>query len=146
MTIPSVLDDSLAPAGAHVVQLFVQFAPFDLATGSWAQPAFKAAFVERVFAVVERHAPGFRSSVVGYDALSPLDLQTVFGLHKGNIFHGALSLSQLGLARPVAGYSYAHRTPIEGLYLGSTGAHPGGGVMGASGRNCATVLLDDLGR
>lgn len=84
--------------------------------GSWADPKFKQAFVERVFGIVEEHAPGFRDSVVGFDALSPLDLERVFGLHKGNIFHGAISLHQLAYLRPAPGLA-THRTPLKGLYL-----------------------------
>ena len=82
--------------------------------------------------------------MIGYDALSPLDLERVFGLHKGNIFHGALALHQLGYARPAFGFSQ-HRMPLDGLYLCGSGAHPGGGVMGSPGRNCAHVVLSDLG-
>lgn len=84
--------------------------------GSWSDPAFKQAFVERVFGIVEEHAPGFRDSIVGFDALSPLDLERIFGLHKGNIFHGAIALHQLAYFRPAPGMA-SHRTPIQGLYL-----------------------------
>ena len=85
MTIPSTLDDTLAPKGKHVVQLFVQYAPYDVNPkhGNWADPAFKEAFVQRVLAVVEEHCPGFSSSIIGTDALSPLDLERIFALHKG---------------------------------------------------------------
>lgn len=146
MTIPSALDNTLAPPGKHVVQFFVQFAPYDVnpKVGHWADPSFKAAFVQRVFSVVEEHCPGFTASVLHYDALSPLDLERVFGLHKGNIMHGSLGLHQLAYTRPAPGYS-SHRTPMAGLYLCGAGAHPGGGVMGAAGRNCARVVLSDLG-
>lgn len=145
MTIPSVLDNTLAPAGKHVVQFFVQFAPYDVhpKVGHWADPAFKEAFVQRVFNIVEEQCPGFKSSVLYYDALSPLDLERVFGLHKGNIMHGSLGLHQLGYTRPAPGFS-SHRTPLKGLYLCGAGAHPGGGVMGAPGRNCANIVLSDL--
>jgi len=145
MTLPSSLDDTLAPPGCHVASLFVQFAPYHLAAGSWADAAFKVAFVERVLDVVERHCPGFKRSIVAIDALSPLDLERVFGLHGGNIFHGALGLHQLAHNRPAPGFA-SHRTPVRGLYLAGAGAHPGGGVSGAPGRNCAAVVLSDLGR
>ena len=78
------------------------------------------------------------------DILSPLDLERIFGLHKGNIFHGSLSLHQLAYARPMYGYS-DNRTPLDGLYLSGAGCHPGGGVMGAAGRNCALAVMNDLG-
>jgi phytoene dehydrogenase-like protein len=146
MTIPSVLDNTIAPPGKHVVQLFVQFAPYDVnpKIGHWADPAFKESFVRRVFSIIEEHCPGFSSSVLYYDALSPLDLERIFGLHKGNIMHGSLGLHQLGYTRPAPGFS-SHRTPLAGLYLCGAGAHPGGGVMGAPGRNCANIVLSDFG-
>jgi phytoene dehydrogenase-like protein len=144
MTIPSSLDNTISPPGKHVVQLFVQFAPYDIdpKIGNWADQAFKTAFVNRVFSIVDEFAPGFSNSVIGYDALSPLDLERVFGLHKGNIFHGSLSLHQLGYARPMSGYS-SYRSPLKSLYMCASGTHPGGGVMGAPGRNCAKVVLAD---
>ena len=144
MTIPSSVDRTIAPEGKHVVQLFVQFAPYEIdpKIGHWADPAFKDAFADRVFAIVDEFCPGFSSTVLGRDVLSPLDLERIFGFHKGNIFHGSLSLHQLAYARPMSGYA-DHRTPIKGLYSCSSGNHPGGGVMGAAGRNCATVVLGD---
>eukprot|EP00397_Hematodinium_sp_SG-2012_P020184 GEMP01020781.1.p1 GENE.GEMP01020781.1~~GEMP01020781.1.p1 ORF type:complete len:433 (+),score=91.02 GEMP01020781.1:406-1704(+) len=147
MTIPSVIDETLAPEGQHVVQLFVQYAPYEVdpAVGSWADPAFKEAFVKRVFALVDQYlVESFTESVIGYDALSPLDLEHVFGLERGNIFHGALSLNQIGYTRPTPSTAN-HRTPIAGLYLCGAGSHPGGGVTGAPGRNCALTVLSDLG-
>lgn len=146
MTIPSALDHTLAPPGKHVCQLFVQFAPYDIdpAVGSWDHAAFKEAFVERVFDIVEDYAPGFRELILGVDAISPRDLEDILGLHQGNIFHGSLALHQLGFSRPVPGWS-SHRTPVPGLYLCGAGTHPGGGVTGAPGRNCAKVVLGDFG-
>eukprot|EP00471_Norrisiella_sphaerica_P008464 CAMPEP_0184498816 /NCGR_PEP_ID=MMETSP0113_2-20130426/39916_1 /TAXON_ID=91329 /ORGANISM="Norrisiella sphaerica, Strain BC52" /LENGTH=545 /DNA_ID=CAMNT_0026886479 /DNA_START=274 /DNA_END=1911 /DNA_ORIENTATION=- len=146
MTIPSSLDSTIAPPGKHVAQLFVQFAPYDVdpVEGSWHDPRFKNAFVNRVLSIVDEFAPGFQDSIIGLDALSPLDLENIFGLHKGNIFHGALGLNQIGWARPAPGWS-SHRTPIDSLYLCSAGNHPGGGVSGAPGRNCAAILLSDMG-
>ncbi len=145
MTIPSALDKTISPAGKHVVQLFVQYAPYDVdpKIGHWADPHFKEAFVYRVLKIVDEFCPGFSSSVIGYDALSPLDLERVFGMHKGSIHHGALSLHQLNIARPMPGWSN-YRTPLKGLYLVGAGAHPGGGVMGAAGRNGANVVLGDM--
>lgn len=105
MTIPSALDKTLAPAGKHIVQLFIQYAPYDLAAGvgSWSDAAFKETFVNRCLAIVEEYCPGFRSSILHIDALSPLDLEQIFGLPKGNIHHGSLSLHQLAYMRPAPG-------------------------------------------
>jgi len=140
MLIPSTLDDGLAPKGAHVASLFCQH--FDPAV-DW--NARKSEAVERIFDVVESHAPGFRASVLGHSALSPADLEREFGLVGGDIFHGQLSLDQLWSARPVLGYA-DYRTPLKGLYLCGSGAHPGGGVTGAPGHNCAREVLRDLGK
>jgi phytoene dehydrogenase-like protein len=140
MLIPSTLDDSLAPKGAHVASLFCQH--FDPAA-DWGSR--KAEAVERIFDVVESHAPGFRASVLGHSALSPADLEREFGLVGGDIFHGALSLDQLWSARPLLGYA-DYRGPLKGLYLCGSGAHPGGGVTGAPGRNCAREVLRDFGK
>jgi phytoene dehydrogenase-like protein len=140
MVIPSTLDDSLAPKGAHVASLFCQH--FDPAA-DW--QARKGEAVERIFEVIESHAPGFRASVLGHSALSPADLEREFGLVGGDIFHGQLSLDQLWSARPVLGHA-DYRTPISGLYLCGSGAHPGGGVTGAPGHNCAREVLRDFGK
>ena len=140
MLIPSTLDDSLAPKGAHVASLFCQhFAP----EADWASRKGEA--VERIFDVVESHAPGFRQSVIAHSALSPADLERDFGLVGGDIFHGQLSLDQLWSARPVLGHA-DYRTPLRGLYLCGAGAHPGGGVTGAPGHNCAREVLRDFGK
>jgi phytoene dehydrogenase-like protein len=140
MVIPSTLDDTLAPKGAHVASLFCQhFAP----EVDWA--ARKEEAIERIFGVVESHAPGFRQSVIGHSALSPADLESEFGLTGGDIFHGRLSLDQLWSARPVLGHA-DYRTPVKGLYICGSGAHPGGGVTGAPGHNCAREVLRDVGK
>lgn len=140
MLVPSTVDDTLAPKGAHVASLFCQhFAP----QADWAARRDEA--IERIFDVVESFAPGFRESVVGYSALSPADLEREFGLTAGDIFHGALAPDQLWSARPLLGWAN-YRTPVPGLYLCGSGAHPGGGVTGAPGHNCARELLRDLGR
>jgi phytoene dehydrogenase-like protein len=147
LTCPSALDNTISPPGKHVVQMFVQYAPYDVdpMIGHWADPKFKEDFVYRCLRIVDEFAPGFSDSVIGYDALSPLDLEQTFGMQKGNIFHSALSLHQLGHARPMSGWS-DHRTPLKGLYLVGSGAHPGGGVMGAPGRNGALSVLRDKGK
>ena len=140
MVISSTLDDTLAPKGAHVASLFCQH--FDPGA-DWG--ARKGEAIERIFEVVESHAPGFRASVLGHSALSPADLEREFGLTGGDIMHGALSLDQLWSARPLLGYA-DYRGPIKGLYLCGAGSHPGGGVTGAPGHNCAREVLRDLGR
>ena len=140
MVIPSTLDDTLAPKGAHVASLFCQhFAP----EADWDNR--KAEAVDRIFGVVDSHAPGFRQSVIAHSALSPADLEREFGLTGGDIFHGQLSLDQLWSARPVLGHA-DYRTPVKGLYLCGSGAHPGGGVTGAPGHNCAREVLRDFGK
>ncbi len=140
MVIPSTLDDSLAPKGAHVASLFCQhFAP----DADWAGRKDEA--IGRIFDAVEAHAPGFRKSVMAHSALSPAELESQFGLTGGDIFHGRLSLDQLWSARPVLGHA-DYRTPVKGLYLCGSGAHPGGGVTGAPGHNCAREVLRDFGK
>lgn len=136
MLIPSTLDDSLAPPGQHVASLFAQ--QFDPAL-DWTD-AQRDAAADAVLATVERFAPGFRASIVGQMVLTPRELEARFGLVGGDIFHGRMSLDQLWAARPVLGLG-AHRMPLKGLWLCGSGAHPGGGVSGRPGRNCARVML-----
>lgn len=145
MTIPSSLDNTLSPSGKHVAQIFVQYAPYELdsAHGSWEDLKFKENFVKRCFGIVDEYAPGFSKSVIGYDALSPLDLERIFGLPKGNFHHLSLGIHQLAYNRPVPGFS-SYRSPLRNLYHCSGGSHPGGGVMGAPGRNGAYAILSDL--
>jgi phytoene dehydrogenase-like protein len=141
MLIPSTLDDSLAPPGAHVASLFCQHVAPVLPDGrSW--HSCKDAVADLMIATVERYAPGFKASVIGRRVLSPLDLEEIFGLTGGDIFHGALSLDQLFWARPMLGYA-DYRGPVKGLYHCGAGAHPGGGVTGAPGHNAARAILAD---
>jgi phytoene dehydrogenase-like protein len=138
MLIPSVVDHTLAPKGAHVASLFCQqFRP----DADW--DGLKAQAVEAIFDVVQSHCPNFRRSLLGYRALSPLDLEREFGLVGGDIFHGQLSLDQLFSMRPAFGYA-RYRGPIDGLYHCGSGAHPGGGVTGAPGHNAAREIVRDL--
>ncbi len=144
MLIPSTLDDSLAPPGAHVASLFCQHVAPQLPDGqSWDER--RDAVADLMIATIERYAPGFAASVVGRQMLSPLDLEREFGLLGGDIFHGAMTLDQLFSARPMLGYA-DYRGPITGLYHCGAGAHPGGGVTGAPGHNAAQVILSDLRR
>ncbi|XP_052655772.1 pyridine nucleotide-disulfide oxidoreductase domain-containing protein 2 [Harpia harpyja] len=145
LCIPSALDPGLAPRGCHVVSLFTQYTPSVLAGGRpWDEQA-RNAYADTVFDCIEAYAPGFKASVIGRDILTPPDLERIFGLPGGNIFHGGMSLDQLYFARPVPSYS-GYRSPVPGLYLCGSGAHPGGGVMGAAGRNAAQVALQDFRR
>jgi phytoene dehydrogenase-like protein len=144
MLIPSTLDETLAPNGAHVASLFCQHVAPALPNGaSWDDHREEVA--DLMISVVDRHAPGFAASVLGRQILSPLDLERTFGLTAGDIMHGHLALDQLFSARPVLGHGN-YRMPVEGLYLCGSGAHPGGGVTGAPGHNCAHAVLRDLGR
>ena len=141
MNIPSVLDDTLAPKGAHVASLFCQHFDFDLPDGqSWDDAKERAA--DLIIDTVAEHAPNLKRAIVGRQVLSPLDLEREFGLIGGDIFHGAIHLDQIFSLRPAAGYA-DHRTPIAGLYLCGSGAHPGGGVTGLPGRNAARAILKD---
>ncbi|KAM6266134.1 pyridine nucleotide-disulfide oxidoreductase domain-containing protein 2 [Porphyrio hochstetteri] len=143
LCIPSVLDPELAPRGCHVVSLFTQYTPSELAGGQpWDERA-RNTYADTVFDCIEAYAPGFKASVIGRDILTPPDLERIFGLPGGNIFHGGMSLDQLYFARPVPSY-LGYRSPVPGLYLCGSGAHPGGGVMGAAGRNAARVALEDF--
>ncbi|XP_032850662.2 pyridine nucleotide-disulfide oxidoreductase domain-containing protein 2 [Tyto alba] len=145
LCIPSALDPGLAPQGCHVVSLFTQYTPSVLVGGRpWDEQA-RNAYADTVFDCIEAYAPGFKASVIGRDILTPPDLERIFGLPGGNIFHGGMSLDQLYFARPAPSYS-GYRSPISGLYLCGSGAHPGGGVMGAAGRNAAQVALEDFRR
>lgn len=137
MLIPSLMDDSLAPPGKHVASLFCQqFSP-DV---DWNENREAAANV--ILDTVEEYAPGFKNTVLGTQILSPLDLEKKFGLIGGDIMHGVLSLDQMFSSRPVLGHGN-YRAPLQGLYMCGAGTHPGGGVTGAPGHNCAKEILRD---
>ncbi|MEM6497524.1 MAG: NAD(P)/FAD-dependent oxidoreductase [Pseudomonadota bacterium] len=146
MLIPSTLDDTLAPPGQHVASLFVQHvSPRLPGDRSWSEHSEKDAFADLVIETVNRYAPNFSASVIARQVLSPLDLETRFGLIDGDIFHGQLGLDQLFATRPVMGHAN-YRMPVPGLYLCGSGAHPGGGVTGAPGHNAAREILRDMRR
>jgi phytoene dehydrogenase-like protein len=134
MLIPSLVDDSLAPPGQHVASLFCQHVDPDLPKDREAQA------VEAVFDAIETHAPGFRALVVHQQVHTPRALEAKFGLWRGDIFHGRMSLDQLWAARPVLGAG-SYRGPLTGLWMCGAGTHPGGGVTGAPGHNCAKAIL-----
>jgi phytoene dehydrogenase-like protein len=138
ITCPTLYDPSLAPPGRHILGIFLQYAPYTLRSGTWDD--LRDSFAHRVFDLIDTYAPGFRSSIEQYQVLTPLDLERRFGITGGNIFHGEMSLDQMFVLRPTAGWA-RYRTPIRGLYLCGSGTHPGGGVMGAPGYNCAHEIL-----
>jgi len=140
VVIPSLVDPSVAPPGKHVISCFVQYAPYDIKEGASQWPARREAFGDAVVDTLAEYCPGLKESILYRQVLTPWDLEQEFGLSEGNIFHGELSLEQLLFLRPAAGWS-RYRTPVKGLWLGSSGAHPGGGIMGAPGELCARMLL-----
>jgi len=139
--IPSTVDDSLAPRGAHVASLFCQQFRYELPDGRGWDDCREAA-ADAAIDVVERYAPGFRASIVARSVLTPLDLERTLGLSGGDIMHGRMSLDQLWAARPLLGHG-DYRAPIRGLYLCGAGTHPGGGVSGLPGYNAAREILRD---
>lgn len=143
MTIPSSLDKTLSPPGQHVINLFVQYTPYELKNGTWKDSSIRNDFANRCFGLIDEYAPGFTSSIINYEMLAPPDLEEVFGLTGGNIFHGAMGIDGIFMLRPVKGWS-GYQTPIKGLYMCGAGSHPGGGVTGAPGRNCARVVMQNI--
>lgn len=142
--IPSTVDDSLAPLGSHVASLFCQHFSYDLPSGlTW--DGIREDAAEHVIDTVTRYAPNFRDAVIARRILSPLDLEREFGLTRGDIFHGALTLDQLWTARPMLGHA-DYRSPVKRLYLCGSGTHPGGGVSGLPGRNAAREIVRDFKR
>jgi phytoene dehydrogenase-like protein len=137
-TIPSVVDGTVAPPGRHLMSMFVQYAPYTLRDTTWEDT--REAFADRCFALLDEYAPNFSRSVLARQVLAPPDLERVFNLTGGNIFQGAMTPGQLFSLRPLPGWA-SYRTPVRGLYLCGAAAHPGGGVMGAPGRNAAMEIL-----
>jgi phytoene dehydrogenase-like protein len=140
MVIPSLTDPSVAPPGKHVVSCFVQYAPYHLKEGTWDQR--REEFGDTVIETIAEHAPNIRDLILHRQVLTPLDLERDFGLTEGNIFQGELTLEQLFFLRPAPGWAQ-YRTPVRNLYMCGSATHPGGGIMGASGRNGALKILDD---
>jgi len=138
-TIPSAVDSTVAPPDKHLMSMFTQYAPYQLKDGTWDE-ATKKAYADRCFDVVERYAPGFKSSIIDCQILTPPDLEETFSLTGGNIFQGSMGLSKLFMFRPAPGYA-GYRMPVKNLFLCGAAAHPGGGVMGAPGWNAAREML-----
>lgn len=139
-TMASVVDDSIAPPGKHVMSMFIQYMPYRLREGHWDD--IKEQVADRCFEVLNEYAPNFKQSVIARQVISPLDLERIYGLTGGNIFQGCMDLAHLFFLRPVIGYGQ-YKTPIRGLYLCGSAAHPGGGVIGAAGWNAARVIQAD---
>jgi phytoene dehydrogenase-like protein len=142
-TIPSLLDPTLAPEGTHVMSVLVQYAPFHLRQGSWA--AEREGLGDLVLKTLEDYAPGISSLVTTRQVITPLDLETDFGLTEGHPMHGEPSLDQFFAWRPLLGHA-RYRLALDGLYLCGSGAHPGGGITGAPGANAARQILSDRKR
>jgi phytoene dehydrogenase-like protein len=138
LTVPSVLDPDLAPRGQHVVSAYVQYAPYHLRGTTW--DAERDRLGDAATRAIERYAPGFASTIVAREVITPLDLERTYGLTGGHIFHGELSLDQLFVARPLLGWA-RYRTPIRNLYLCGSGTHPGTGLNGRSGALAAKAVL-----
>ncbi|HEY8228706.1 MAG TPA: NAD(P)/FAD-dependent oxidoreductase [Pyrinomonadaceae bacterium] len=143
MVIPSLTDPSVAPPGKHVMSCFVQYAPYNLKEGNWDDK--REEFGDTVIDTIAEHAPNIKDLILHRQVLTPLDLEREFGLSEGNIFQGELTLEQLFFLRPAPGWAQ-YRTPIKNLYMCGSATHPGGGIMGAPGRNGAMKLLQDWKR
>jgi phytoene dehydrogenase-like protein len=140
MVIPTLVDPSMAPPGKHVMSCFVQYAPYHLADGQGTWDERRDDFADTVIDTIAERAPNIRDLILHRQVLTPLDMEREFGLTEGNIFQGELSLEQLFFSRPVPGWA-RYRTPVRGLWLCGSATHPGGGIMGASGRIAALELL-----
>jgi phytoene dehydrogenase-like protein len=140
--VPTIVDDTLAPPGKHVVNLFGGHAPYQLKGGDWAVE--KDRFQKTVLDTLDRFAPGFSSDIIGGQFLIAQDIENIVHLPQGHIFQGELSADQLFFKRPIPHHA-DYRTPIHGLYLCGASTHPGGGVSGINGYNAAREILADRG-
>jgi phytoene dehydrogenase-like protein len=138
IVIPSMLDPAMAPPGKHVMSIFVQYAPYHL-NGGWTD-ARREALGDAVVDTLAQYAPNLKGAILHRQVVTPADIERIVGLTEGNIFQGELSLQQMFFLRPVPAWA-KYRTPLAGLYQCGAGTHPGGGVMGASGRNAARAIL-----
>jgi phytoene dehydrogenase-like protein len=138
MVIPSLTDPSVAPPGKHVISCFVQYAPYHLKDGTWDEQ--KDAFGDTVVNTLAEYAPNIKDIILHRQVVTPLDLEREWGLSEGNIFQGELTLEQLFFLRPAPGWAQ-YKTPVKNLYVCGSATHPGGGIMGAPGRNAALRIL-----
>jgi phytoene dehydrogenase-like protein len=143
ITIPSVADPSLAPAGKHVMSVWMQSAPYHLRESTW--DAERDALGDTVVNVIEEYASGFKDLILHRQVLTPLDLEQIFGLTEGCIYHAEMSLDQIFFMRPIPGWA-RYSTPIENLYVCGSGSHPGGGITGLPGFYAAKRILAARGR
>ena len=141
--IPTMVDDTLAPAGKHVINLFGGHAPYKLEGRSWDEE--RPAFVKTVFDTIDELAPGFSDGIIHSQVLLPHDIERIINTPEGHIFHGELALEQLFFQRPAPHYA-DYRSPIKGLYQCGSSTHPGGGVSGIPGHNAAREILKDWKR
>ena len=141
-TIPTSLDNTLAPNGHHIMNMFVQYGPFNLKNGkTWDQ--IKESFADRCVDIMTEYAPNFKKSILHRQVISPMDMERDYNITGGSLFHGRMTLDQMFHMRPVPGYAN-YRTPIKNLYICGSGAHPGGGVMGTPGLNAAREIQKDF--
>jgi phytoene dehydrogenase-like protein len=138
IVIPSLLDPEMAPPGKHVMSIFVQYAPYHV-NGGWTD-ARREALGDAVVNTLSQYAPNLKGAILHRQVVTPADIERIVGLTEGNIFQGELSLQQMFFLRPVPSWA-KYRTPVSGLWQCGAGTHPGGGVMGASGRNAALQIL-----
>ncbi|WP_356637622.1 NAD(P)/FAD-dependent oxidoreductase [Rhizobium sp. CECT 9324] len=144
MMIPTTLDPTMAPPGKHFMSCFVQYCPPKVDGRDW-MDADRDAFAETVVSQIAEYSPGFRDRILHIEVRTPREIEAEVGLTEGNIFQGELTFDQLLFNRPVPGYAQ-YRSPVKGLYICGSSTHPGGGVMGAPGRNAAREILRDLKR
>ncbi|MHA6642545.1 phytoene desaturase family protein [Mesorhizobium sp. A623] len=144
MMIPTTLDPTMAPPGKHFMSCFVQYAPPQIAGREWTD-ADRDGFAESVISQIADYSPGFRDRIIHMEVRTPREIEAEVGLTEGNIFQGELTFDQLLFNRPVPGYAQ-YRSPVGGLYMCGSSTHPGGGVMGAPGRNAAAEILRDLAK
>jgi phytoene dehydrogenase-like protein len=140
--VQSATEDGLAPPGKHTLSLFVQYAPYDLAEGTWDER--RSEIGDNIVATLAEYAPNLPAAIEQMEVLGPPDIERIIGITGGNIFHGEILPDQMFGYRPVPGFA-GYRTPVDGLYLCGSGAWPGGAVFGAPGRNCAFLVLSDVG-
>ncbi|MFA6236028.1 MAG: NAD(P)/FAD-dependent oxidoreductase [Bacteriovorax sp.] len=138
-SIPTSVDNTLAPPGMHIMNIFTQYGPYNLKTGTtWDQE--KEAYGDRVVEVLSQYAPNIKNAIVHRQVITPMDMEREYNLTGGSLHHGRLSLDQMFNMRPVPGFA-DYTTPIKGLYMCASGSHPGGGVMGTPGWNAARTIL-----
>ena len=139
--IPSMIDPGMAPPGKHVMSCFVQYAPYQLAEGTWQEK--REDFGDAVVNTLSEYMPNLRKIILHRQVITPWDIEQIIGLSQGNIFAGELSLSQLFFLRPAHGLAQ-YKTPIKNYYQCGSGTHPGGGITGAPGKLAAEIILKDM--